>query len=118
MPSDFEVIRSARCEEDLEIIFDHPFIAYQELGDSRDVALDRAAKRFLGIEDDLACLGEAPFQGILEPQIMDGLRHMTKHRAVFYLTVDEASETARVLGVFFGGQEHRRHILERMIQHR
>ena len=66
----------------------------------------------------LARLGDAPFQGTLEPKLMDGLRHVTKNRAVFYFTVDETIETVRVLGVFFGGQDHRRHILVRVASDR
>ena len=114
MPSVYEVIRSVRCDEDLELIFDHLINAYQELGDAPHVALDRAAIRLVGIENDLARLGDVPFQGTLEPQIMKGLRHVTKNQAVFYFTTDETDETVRVLGVFFGGQDHRRHILSRI----
>ena len=114
MPSSYKVIRGVRCDEDLELIFDHLFNAYQDLGDTPDIALDRAANRLVGIEDDLARLGDVPFQGTLEPQIMEGLRHVTKNRAVFYFTTDETNETVRVLGVFFGGQDHRRHLLARI----
>ena len=118
MPSGFSVVRGARCGEDLELIFDHLFDTYQELGDRSDNALERAAERLVGIEDDLARLGDVPFQGTLEPKLMDGLRHVTKNRAVFYFTVDETIETVRVLGVFFGGQDHRRHILDRIASDR
>lgn len=45
---------------------------------------------------------------------MERLRHVTKYRAVFYFTTDETNETVRVLGVFFGGQDHRRHLLARI----
>ncbi|MDU9005486.1 type II toxin-antitoxin system RelE/ParE family toxin [Sedimentitalea todarodis] len=114
MPSGYSIVRSLQCDEDLELIFDHLLDAYQDLGDTLDVALDRAATRLFGIEDDLESLGEVPFQGTLEPRIMEGLRHVTKSRAVFYFTIDETNETLRVLGVFFGGQDHIRHILARI----
>jgi len=114
VPSGYSVVRGARCDEDLELIFDHLFDTYQELGDRSDIALERAAERLVGIEDDLSRLGEVPFKGTLEPKLMGGLRHVTKNRAVFYFTVDETIETVRVLGVFFGGQDHRRHILVRI----
>ena len=114
MPSGYSVVRSVQCDEDLELIFDHLFTAYQELGDPPDAALNRAIERVRGIEEELARLGDVPFQGTLVPQIMDGLRHVTKDRAVFYFTVDQAGESVRVLGVFFGGQDHRRHILGRI----
>jgi plasmid stabilization system protein ParE len=114
VPAGYKVIRSVGCEEDLELIFDHLVNAYQDLGDLPDVALDQAARRLVGIENDLARLGDVPFQGTLEPQIMAGLRHVTKNRAVVYFTADETDETVRVLGIFFGGQDHRRHILARI----
>jgi len=75
-------------------------------------------ERHQTVTGPLARLGDAPFQGTLEPKLMDGLRHVTKNRAVFYFTVDETIETVRVLGVFFGGQDHRRHILVRVASDR
>lgn len=116
MPTDYKVLRSAACDADIEIIFDFLFGAYRDLGDPVREALDRAAHRVRGIEDALARLGDLPFQGTLVPQIMDGLRHVTKDSAVFYFVVDEAQAEVRVLGVFFGGQDHRRHILRRIVQ--
>jgi len=118
VPTGFKVVRGVRCDEDLELIFDHLFNAYQELGEAPDVALNRAAKRIFEIEDDLARLGDVPFQGTLEPQIMDGLRHVTKNKAVFYFTSDAVNQIVRVLGIFFGGQDHRRHILDRIASDR
>ncbi len=114
MTSGYRVVRSARCDDDLGLIFDHLFESYRALGDPPEAALERAAERLNGIEEDLGRLGEVPFQGTLEPRIMAGLRHVTKGQAVFYFTVDEAGETVRVLGVFFGGQDHHRHILSRI----
>ncbi|APX14264.1 KluB (plasmid) [Tateyamaria omphalii] len=110
--------RSAACDADIEVIFDHLFQSYRDLGDGIEDALNRAANRVRGIEDALAHLGDVPFQGTLVPQIMDGLRHVTKDQAVFYFIADEARTEARVLGVFFGGQDHRRHILRRILESR
>ncbi|WP_299693793.1 type II toxin-antitoxin system RelE/ParE family toxin [uncultured Tateyamaria sp.] len=115
MPTDYKVLRSAACDADIEIIFDHLFGAYRDLGEPIADALTRAAARVRGIEDALARLGDVPFQGTLVPHIMDGLRHVTKDSAVFYFVTDEARAEVRVLGVFFGGQDHRRHILQRIL---
>lgn len=114
MPSGFEVIRSERCDLDLELIFDHLFAAYRDLGDPVEDALARAEQRLQGIEDALERLGDVPHQGTLVPRIMDGLRHVTKNNPVFYFVVDDAKRRLRVLGVFFGGQDHRGHILRRI----
>lgn len=110
----FEVIRSTACDHDLEVIFDYLFLAYQDLGTTAADAFDRAADRVRRIEAALVTLGDVPFQGTLEPAILDGLRHVTKDRAVFYFTADEEVQTVRVLAVFFGGQDHRRHLLARI----
>lgn len=114
MPKGYSVHRSQSCDADLEVIFDHLFGAYCDLGDSVEESLMRAAARLRNIEDALERLGDVPQQGTLEPRIMAGLRHVTKENAVFYFIVDEAAREVRVLGVFFGSQDHRRHILKRI----
>jgi plasmid stabilization system protein ParE len=114
VPSGFEVIRSEDCDLDLELIFDHLFAAYSELGDPVRDAFVRAERRLLEIEGEIDRLGRVPYQGTLDPRIMDGLRHVTKNSAVFYFIADEAERRVRVLGVFFGGQDHRAHILRRI----
>lgn len=110
----FRVLRSAACDADLETIFDYLFGTYQDLGDTPAEAFERAERRLRRIEDALEALGDVPFQGTLEPAIIDGLRHVTKDRTVFYFTVDEDAQELRVLSVFFGGQDHRLHLLARI----
>ncbi len=115
MPSGFDVVRSEHCDLDLELIFDHLFAAYRDLGDPVPDAFGRADQRLRGIEGEIERLGDVPYQGTLEPKIMDGLRHVTKNSAVFYFIVDDAERCLRVLGVFFGGQDHRAYILRRIV---
>lgn len=62
MPSGYSVVRGAQCDEDLELVFNHLIDTYQELGDRSDIALESAAERLVGIEDDLACLGARRFR--------------------------------------------------------
>ncbi|WP_299707210.1 type II toxin-antitoxin system RelE/ParE family toxin [uncultured Tateyamaria sp.] len=116
MPTGFKVLRSAACDADIEVIFDHLFQSYRDLGEPIDDALNRAASRVRGVEDALAGLGDVPFQGTLVPQIMDGLRHVTKDSAVFYFISDAERMEVRVLGIFFGGQNHRSYILQRIVK--
>ena len=103
MPLGFEVVRSVRCDSDLDLIFDHLQSAYRDFGDAPDVAFKRAAERVRGVEDDMASLGNVPFQGTLEPSIMEGLCYVAKGRAVFYFLIDERHREVRVLSIFFRG---------------
>lgn len=112
MRKGYSVHRGLSCDADLEIIFDHLFGAYCDLGDPVEESLTRAAERLRVIEDALERLGDVPFQGTLGPKVMAGLRHVTKDNAEFYFLVNEAVREVRVLGVFFGGQDHRRHLLK------
>ena len=110
----YRVLRSAACDADLETIFNYLFGTYQDLGDTPAEAFERAEQRLRGIEDAIETLGNVPLQGTLVPAIMEGLRHVTKDRAVFYFLVDESAQELRVLSVFFGGQDHRSHLLARI----
>jgi len=105
----FKVLRSRQCDRDLELIFDHLVESYHAIGDDMADALERAAERIGQIETSMARLATAPFQGALRPNV-------TKANAVIYFTVNEDKEEIRILALFFGGQDHQRHMLKRMIQ--
>ncbi|MEQ1616787.1 MAG: hypothetical protein ABL883_00400 [Terricaulis sp.] len=47
--------------------------------------------------------------------MMRGLRSDTKDRAISYFTVDDDARLVRVLAVFFGGQDHQREMLKRLL---
>ena len=47
--------------------------------------------------------------------ILPGLRHLTIGRAIYWFDVDEAGRTVRVLTVFFGRQDHVRHMMTRLL---
>lgn len=111
----YEVVRSARCDADLDVIFDFLVRSHEELGESTDVAIERAASRLRDIEHDLQRLGDTPHQGSLWPEVRDGLRWVTMRRAIFYFVVDDDAARVSVLAVFHGGQDHRRAVLERII---
>lgn len=110
----YEVVRSRGCERDFELIFDHLFETYQSLGDTSAEALERATARLRCIEDDLEDLGRRPHDGALVPEVMPNLRRATRRRAVLYYQVHEPAKQVRVLAVFFGGQDHQRHMLRRL----
>ncbi len=110
----FKVRRSKESDRDLELIFDHLVESYVALGDSRENAMDRAGDRVRRIENNFLGLAKTPFQGTLRPEITPGLRNVTKDGAVIYFTVHEALQEIRILALFFGGQDHQRHMLKRL----
>jgi plasmid stabilization system protein ParE len=112
----FKVVRASDSDRDLALILDHLIESYIALGDLLPDALDHAAARIHAIEAAMEALAQAPFQGTLLPTVAQGLRHVTKNRAIFYFDVDEEMQLVRVLAIFFGGQDHRRHMLKRLGQ--
>ncbi|UVC08710.1 type II toxin-antitoxin system RelE/ParE family toxin [Rhizobium sp. TH2] len=110
----FEVIRSLDSDQDLRIIIRHLVESYVNLGDPLPDAIQRAAARARKIEAALDSIAIAPHQGTLLPQLAPGLRSVTKESAVFYFDVDEAKKTVCILAIFFGGQDHRQHMLRRL----
>ncbi|WP_234631603.1 type II toxin-antitoxin system RelE/ParE family toxin [Agrobacterium vitis] len=110
----FDLVRSAASNRDLDLIFDHLVEAYLSFGDAIQEAFDRASARLKAIDDDMKALVHAPFQGTLLPSIAPNLRHVTKNRAVIYFKVDEVKNQVQILAIFFGGQDHQRHMLARL----
>ena len=112
----YSVRRSVACRADLEHIFDYLLRTYQDLGDPLGKAFERAVHRIAGIEAGMDQLGQTPHQGTLWPQVMDGLRWTTKDRAILYFVVDDSQHRVDVLAVFFGGQDHKAHMLARIME--
>ncbi|MDH7800236.1 MULTISPECIES: type II toxin-antitoxin system RelE/ParE family toxin [unclassified Rhizobium] len=110
----FKVLRSTETDQDLGLILDHLVQSYLDLGDALPAAFTRAARRVGSIETDVEALHKAPFQGTLSPEILPGLRRVTKNQTVFYFDVNESEKTVRILAVFFSGQDHLRHMLKRL----
>lgn len=110
------VERSEDADRDLEAIFDFLFQAALDFGEDPETAFERAATRIAAIEDAMEALGRAPRQGTLRPDLLPGLRSVTKGRAILCFDLDERAWRLRVLAVFFGGQDHRRAMLLRLLR--
>ena len=67
------------------------------------------------IEEALFAVGAAPHQGTLMPDLGPGLRRVTRERAIFYFETDDIAQRVRVLAIFFGGQDHQRRMLVRLL---
>ncbi|PZQ50093.1 MAG: plasmid stabilization protein [Rhodovulum sulfidophilum] len=101
------------AERDFELIFDHLFAAYVDLGEEPRVALDRAADRILGIRGAIGRLAGTPFIGTSRPDIRPGLRFLRRDGAAVWFIPDAERTVVTVLAIFFGGQDHIRHMLVR-----
>lgn len=106
---------SEDAEHDFELIFDHLFEAYTRLGDTGPDALEKAAIRIEGIRVSADGIAATPYRGTLREAIAPGLRTVTIDRAIFWFELDEASRTVRILAIFFGGQDHIRHMMARLL---
>ena len=60
-------------------------------------------------------LAAAPHRGTLHDDLLPGLRHVTLGRAVVWFDIVEETREVRVLAVFFGGQDHQRRMLARLL---
>lgn len=112
----FAIEFSAESEHDFELIFDHLFESYISFGESAEVALEHAARRILEIRQAADRLATFPIRGTLRNDVLPGVRHLTIDRAVYWFDVDEAAQKVRILAIFFGGQDHIRHMLVRLLR--
>ena len=106
---------AAEAERDFALIFDHLFAAYRDFGEPGAESFEKAARRVQGIRAAAEGIAKAPYRGTLRDDIAPGLRVVTIDRAVFWFDLDEDRQAVRVLAVFFGGQDHIRHMLARLL---
>lgn len=111
----YSLDRGDRVSRDLERIYDFLFASYVAFGDREEDADVDAAERVMQIENAMEALAAVPHQGTLHPEMLPSLRSVTKDRAIFYFTVDDDACLVRVLAVFFGGQDHQRDMLKRLL---
>lgn len=112
----FKVEFSAEAELDINLILDFLVDQYIAFGEAPVVVLDRAAERVRGIRARRRAAGEGASSGVLHSDILPGLRHATIGKAIFWFDVRESAATVTVLGVFFGGREHRIAMLRRLLE--
>jgi toxin ParE1/3/4 len=112
----FQAEFSAEGEHDLNLILDFLVEQYVGFGEAPMDALDRVADRVRGIRADAERLAKAPYRGTPHDDILPGLRHATIGRVIFWFDVHESGATVIVLGVFFGGHEHRIAMLRRLLE--
>ncbi|NTJ67991.1 type II toxin-antitoxin system RelE/ParE family toxin [Agrobacterium rhizogenes] len=107
---------SSDADFDFELIFDHLFAAYLDLGDAPEDALERAANRIRELRLEIDRLVETPYIGTLRPDIYPGIRFLRRDKAAVWFLPAEERRTIVVAAIFFGGQDHIRRMLARMLQ--
>ena len=112
----FRLEFAADAERDFGLIFDHLLRSYLDFGESLGSALDRAEARILEVRAAAERILAAPYRGERHDDILPGLRHLASGRAIYWFDIDQPRETVRVLAVFFGGQDHVRHMMARLLQ--
>lgn len=76
----------------------------------------RAADRIRQLRLDIERLVETPYIGTSRPDIHFGIRFLRRDGAVIWFLPAEERQTITVAAIFFGGQDHIRHMLARMLQ--
>ena len=61
-------------------------------------------------------IATAPHRGETHEELLPGLRHLTLDRAIYWYRVQEDTETVQVLAIFYGGQDHARQMLLRLLR--
>lgn len=115
MPTTYQVEFSSGAENDFGLIFDHLLQSYIDFGESLDRAFEHAANRIMEIRSEAERIATAPYRGELHDDILPGLRHLTIGSTIYWFDVDETRQRIRVLAVFFGAQDHVRHMLIRLL---
>jgi toxin ParE1/3/4 len=111
----FAIEFSADAEADFDLIFDHLFESYVAFGESTEEALDHAAQRVMKIRKATDRLARFPLRGTARDDILPGIRYLAIARAIYRFDVNQTARKVRILAVFFGGQDHTRHMLVRLI---
>lgn len=111
----FAIEFSADAERDFGLIFDHLFESYVAFGESTEEALTHAAQRVMDIRKAADRLASSPLRGTARDDILPGIRFLAIARAIYWFDVDQVARRVSILAVFFGGQDHIRHMLVRLL---
>ena len=112
----FRLEFSVEAERDFGLIFDHLLRSYLGFGESVECAIGHAEARIREIRAAAERILTAPHRGERRDDLLPGLRHLAIGRAIYWFDVDDDRQTVRVLAVFFGGQDHVRHMLARLLE--
>ena len=106
---------SAAAEQDIDLLFDHLADSYVGFGESHVAAAAHAVARIDEILNAMERIVAAPYRGEAHDEWFPGLRHLTLDRAIYWYVADKEQQMVRVQAVFYGSQNHIRHMLMRLL---
>lgn len=112
---EWKVKFAAAVADDLTLIEDYLAESYLAFGEPVIEARHHAAARIEAILTSADRLARAPERGAAHDDLFPGVRHLTMDRAIYWYRVESVTRTVLVLGIFFGGQDHQRHMLVRLL---
>ena len=110
------VVFAAEAFNDLALIFEFLAQAYCGFGEPQAEAHSHAKLRIEAIITAAERLAPAPLRGESHDDLLPGLRHLALDRAVYWFRPRSEQREIQVLAVFFGGQDHQRRMLVRLLQ--
>ncbi len=116
------VVFAEEAINDLVLITEYLTQAYCGFGEPLAEANRHAQLRVEAIiaEADLLATADssatAPLRGESRDDLLPGLRHLALDRAVYWFRPRAEQREIQVLAVFFGGQDHQRRMLVRLLQ--
>ena len=110
------VVFAAEAVNDLVLITEYLTQAYCGFGEPLAEAKCHAQVRIEAIITAAERLATAPLRGESHDDLLPGLRHLALDRAVYWFRARAEQREIQVLAVFFGGQDHQRRMLVRLLQ--
>jgi toxin ParE1/3/4 len=110
------VVFAAEAINDLLLITEYLTQSYCGFWEPLAEANRHAQVRIEAIITAAERLATAPFRGESHDDLLPGLRHLTLDRAVYWFLPRDQQRQIQVLAVFFGGQDHQRRMLVRLLQ--
>ena len=110
------VVFAGESINDLLLITEYLTQAYCGFGELPAEANRHAQARIEAIIAGAERLATAPWRGESHDDLMPGLRHLALDRAVYWFRPRALQRDIQVLAVFFGGQDHQRRMLVRLLQ--
>ena len=112
----WSVVFAEEAINDLLLITDYLTQSYCGFGEPPAEANRHAQVRIEAIIAAAERLATAPFRGECRDDLLAGLRHLALDRAVYWFRPRSEQREIQILAVFFGGQDHQRRMLVRLLQ--